>query len=200
VDVAQLEAAASMMTWDVAHHSYLGFSKPRFPTVQAGVAPNIYMPCMDGYVVMVAFSDNHWEKLVEVMGSPEWADTELFQETFSRAQYWDALGPLLLEWTMAHSGREICELTQTQGLPCFPAYEIAEMVDSEQARARGSFVDIKGDGVTWRMPRPPFLSSEGPRYTVVPAPKLGQHTCEILSDRLGCDESAIAGLRSQGVI
>ena len=138
VDVSQQETVASMMIWDIIHYSYLGTPKPRYPTVQQGLAPNTYIPCKDGHVALVAFSDDHWRKLVGIMGCPGWAESELFEESPSRAQYWDALEPMLQEWAMAYTGREIYELTQAQGLPCFPAYEVSEAVDSEHVKARGS--------------------------------------------------------------
>ena len=200
VDVSQQEAIASMMVWDIAHHSYLGASKARFPTVMAGVEPNKYMPCKDGYVAIVAFSDDHWRKLVEVMGNPDWAQSELFDRAYSRAQYWDALGPMILEWTMARTGREIAEMAQARGLPCFYAQEVADMVQSEQVSARGSLADLKADGVSWRMPASPLRCSRLLSGAMPPAPRLGEHTEEILKGWLGYGESRLACLRSQGVI
>ncbi|MFQ5873621.1 MAG: CaiB/BaiF CoA transferase family protein [Dehalococcoidia bacterium] len=200
VDVSQQEAVASMMLWDIAHHSYLGTSKKRFPTAMAGVEPNKYMPCKDGYVAIVAFSDDHWRKLVQVMGDPDWAKTELFDVSYSRAQYWDALGPMILEWTMSHTGQEICELAQAKGLPCFPAYEVADTLESQQVAARGSLVGVESGGDSWRMPGPPFRFSHLSLGQMAPAPRLGQHTEKILKNDLGYDADVLARLRAQEAI
>lgn len=182
VDVSQQEVIASMMVWDITHHSYLGTPKPRHPTIQAGLAPNTYLPCKDGYVAIVTFSDAHWEKLAEIMGVQDLAKNELFQESPSRAQYWDALEPIILEWTMAHTGKEILELTQSKGLPCFPAYEISQTLNSEHVKERDSLTKVQAEGVSWEMPKLPFRYSEMPSFPITPAPRLGEHTESILEE------------------
>ena len=190
VDVSQQEVIASMLVWDTTHYSYLGTPKPRYPTVQAGLAPNTYLPCKDGYVAIVTFSDDHWRKLAEIMGVQDLAKNELFEESPSRAQYWDALEPIILEWTMAHTGEEILELTQSKGLPCFPAYQVSQTVDSDHVKKRGSLTEVEAEGVSWEMPTLPFRYSEMPSYPITPAPSLGEHTESILNEMSHQKEAA----------
>src|SRR5690606_36594686 len=46
--------------------------------VSIGRMPNFYLPCKDGYVTVAAPMDIHWTRLVEALGSPEWAVSEKF--------------------------------------------------------------------------------------------------------------------------
>ncbi|MBM4406069.1 MAG: CoA transferase [Chloroflexi bacterium] len=135
LDISKQEAVAAIMTWEIAHASHLT-PKRRNPEV-FGSQPNAYLPCKDGYVVVAAFLDHHWRSLVRVMGRPDWGASEVFATSADRARNWDALEPLLLEWTTAHTGEEIAKLAQVHGVPCFPAYGIGQMVDSPQTRSRG---------------------------------------------------------------
>jgi crotonobetainyl-CoA:carnitine CoA-transferase CaiB-like acyl-CoA transferase len=46
----------------------------------------------------VNVEQDQWQRLVELMGNPEWASWEIFQDPFMRAENWDVLKPYLDEW------------------------------------------------------------------------------------------------------
>ena len=201
VDVSQFATMAALMSWDVATASYLGVIKGRPPTLGRGPMPNIYLPCKDGHVAIVAFSDRYWRKLVDAMGNPEWAQTPLFDTQESRAEYWDALLPNLQEWALAHTKEEILQMTQPRGLPCFPAFEVGETVDSYQVQERHFLREVELDsGTRACIPHLPLRFSHGYPTSSRPAPHLGEHTTAVLEELLGHDRQAIVQLRSLGVI
>ena len=184
VDISRQEAVAMVIPFDLAHASYHQ-AKKREPSI-FGAMPNAYLPCRDGYVVIMAIIDAHWQSLMELTGYPEWGELEIFANALERARNWDALEPMLLEWTMSHTGAEIAELAQSKGVPCFPAYSVGEMVNSEQVVARGFMQDLKGpDGQTFQLPGYPVRMEATPWRLRRGAPKLGEHTSEIMKDWLG---------------
>ncbi|MCI0864201.1 MAG: CoA transferase, partial [Chloroflexi bacterium] len=144
IDLSMQEAVAAVMPFELAHASYHK-AKGRQPGV-FGLMPNAYLPCRDGYVVVMAVMEAHWRNLMDLAGNPDWADLEVFSSGVERARNWDALEPLLLEWTMAHTGAEIAQLAQDRGIPCFPAYTVGQMVDSAHVTERGFMLDMKGPG------------------------------------------------------
>ncbi len=199
VDVSQQESVAMNMAWDIAHASYLT-PKGRQPEI-AGSQPNHIFPCKDGHVVIVAFLQNHWESLLEIMGDPEWAKSPVFANGFERARNWDALEPFITEWTLRHTAREIGELALGEGIPCFPACEISQVVNSEQAKARGYFQSHRlGDEATVQLPGHPVRMSKTPWLLGGSAPKLGEHTAQILGGRLGHTAKQMRALKAAGVI
>lgn len=182
VDVSQLATMAALMAWDVGTASYLGVAKGRPPELGSGPMPNVYLPCKDGYVAMVAFTDTHWRRLVKLMGDPDWAQSELFATSESRAEYMDAILPGLAGWALDHTRDEIFAQMPPQGVPCFPAFEIGDTVESDQVRERRSVLEVDlGCGSRAGVPRSPLrfsgASDAGPRR----APKLGEHTRSVLS-------------------
>ena len=183
VDISRQEAVAMVIPFDLAHASYHQ-AKKREPSI-FGAMPNAYLPCRDGYVVIMAIIDAHWQSLMELTGYPEWGELDIFANAPERARNWDALEPMLLEWTMSHTGAEIAELAQSKGVPCFPAYSVGEMVKSEQVVARGFMQDLKGpDGQTFQLPGYPVRMEATPWRLRRGAPKLGEHTSEIMKDWL----------------
>ena len=201
VDVSAQEALATTLTWDLATTSYLGLVKRRGSRLGYGLMPNAYFPCKDGYVVITAFTDEHWQGLVEIMGSPEWAENELFDNIPGRSDNWDALRLLILEWTVAHTGQEISDATQGRGIPCFPAYNVGQAISSEQVTARGFLRESDmGEGRRLGLPGIPFRFDDTPWPLRMPAPCLGQHTAQVLSSRLGYRGPVLARLKGLGAI
>ena len=52
--------------------------------------PQDVLPCRDGYIYVLAVEEHQWQNAVELMGNPEWANTELFQDFLARSVNWDA--------------------------------------------------------------------------------------------------------------
>ncbi len=135
IEVSELEALVALNYHPVAQFEYLGGLWPRGPNIIAR-QPNCYLPCKDGWLVLVAMSPRHWGELVEAMGSPEWAIGDAFENAPNRAANWDALEPLIIEWTSTRTGREITEELQERGLPVYWSARLGEAVNSEQVSAR----------------------------------------------------------------
>ena len=184
IDLSIQEAVAAVMPFELAHASYHE-AKARRPEI-FGVMPNAYLPCQDGYVVVMAVMEAHWRNLMDLADNPDWAGLEVFSSGVERARNWDALEPLLLEWTMAHTGAEIAQLAQDRGIPCFPAYTVGQMVDSAHVTERGFMRDMEGPGgEKFKLPGYPVRMERTPWQLFRPAPKLGEHTSQVLEEWLG---------------
>jgi len=87
------------------------------------------------------------------------------------------------------------------GIPMGAINTIDQVVDHAQVRARGSLVEsthpVAG---SIRMTGPPVRMSDTPGTVRTPAPLLGEHTEEILRDRLGTTAEEIARLKNAGII
>ena len=184
VGVSRQEAVAMILPFELAHASH-GEAKKREPII-FGAMPNAYLPCKDGYVVIMAIMDAHWQALMELTGNPDWGELEIFGNALERARNWDALEPLLLNWTMNLTGNEITELAQSKGIPCFPAYSVGEMVRSEHVAAREFMWNLQvPGGQRFQLPGYPVRMSATPWSLRRPAPTLGQHNAEVLGEWLG---------------
>ena len=187
IDLSLQEGVAAVMPYELAHAAYHD-AKTRQPPGFA-LMPNVYMPCKDGYVVIMAVLDGHWRRLMEAAGSPEWGDLEVFATGRQRGQNWDALEPFLLEWTMSHTGEEIARLAQERGVPCFPAYTVGRMMDSPHVTQRAFLQEFTSPGGrNFKLPGHPIRMSATPWQSFRPAPRWGQHTAEVLRDWLGLPE------------
>jgi formyl-CoA transferase len=203
IDVSVQEAVASTMIRDIASFSYAGIVSGRRTEVeQSGTAyaPNIYLPCKDGMIVLITPSEDAWRKLVELMGYPEWAGKPDFQDSASRARNIDALVPHLIGWSITLTGAEITRITQANGLPCAHVHSIAEMSGSSHVREREALVEFDLGGSSARMPGPPFRIAGLFGVVRRAAPRKGEHNRQILRDWLGYSAVEVQRLRAAGAI
>ena len=178
VDVSRLESVANMMRPAFALYSYdqdqLADSRAK------SGSPWIY-PCKDGHVSISHLREHWWVSLKELMGRPEWADAEVFDNVAGRRANADALDPMVAEWLSQYTRQELYELLQSRGVPCFPVYSVGELVQAPQYVERQVIVEQHHpDAGTIRQPGPSIRYSATPWELRRPAPRLGEHNDEIL--------------------
>jgi crotonobetainyl-CoA:carnitine CoA-transferase CaiB-like acyl-CoA transferase len=164
-------------------------------------APATILPCKDGHVWILALEAAQWNGLVRAMGNPEWAELEMFQDMFVRAENQDAIYPLITEWTRGLSKWEIMDRCQAEGVPVTPVFTVAEAAEHPHLRARGYLIELdhpvlgrlRDLGAPFKLPASPG----GPRRA---APRLGEHNAEVYGERLALAADALAGLSAEGVI
>ncbi|MCZ7617449.1 MAG: CoA transferase [Myxococcota bacterium] len=154
-------------------------------------APATILPCRDGHVWMLALEAGQWNGLRRVMGDPDWAQAEMFQDMFARAQNADLIYPLLEEWTLQHGKWEIMERCQAEGVPVTAVFSVQEAAEQPHLRARRHFVDIEHPKLgRVRHLGAPFRLPASPGGPARPAPGLGQHTREVLAQPPAAKRSA----------
>jgi crotonobetainyl-CoA:carnitine CoA-transferase CaiB-like acyl-CoA transferase len=164
-------------------------------------APATILPCKDGHVWMLALEPGQWNGLVEVMGNPEWAQLEMFQDMFVRAQNADVIYPLIEEWTMQHGKLEIMELCQAAGCPITAVFTVEEAARHPHLRERGYIVELEHPELDrLRTLGAPFKLPESPGGPRTAAPLLGQHNGEIYGNRLGLSSDSLSSLHADGII
>ena len=163
VEISELEAVTALNYHPVLQREYLERVLDRGPNILAR-QPNCYIPCKDGWIVIVATSPRHWEQFAEVMGSPEWAYTEDFNDGTKRAMNWDAVGVLMTNWTMERTGKEITEELQARNIPAVWSTTLDQVLTHEHVAAR-RFVRklVTQDGQEIPFTGAPFILTGYPR-------------------------------------
>ncbi len=203
VDIAEVEAVAHMVRPNFALYSHEppdGPNRSRFlRRLKWGLA--YVFPCRGGHVALLALTDQHWKSLKELMGHPEWAESELFDTMLQRFTHIDAIEAAVAEWLSEQDRDELARRGQELHIPVFPVRDMHEVITSEQYRERGFFVNIDHP-VTGLLPFPgePFKLSATPWHIRSPAPLLGEHNARVYGERLGLSAERLEQLRREGVI
>lgn len=145
-------------------------------------APATIVACKDGHVWMLALERGQWEGLCRVMGDPEWARLEMFNDMYVRAQNADIMYSFIEEWTAQHTKMEIMEKCQAAGCPITAVFTIAEVAAQPHLAARDYFVDIEHPDLgRLRNLGAPFRLPASPGGPARPAPRLGEHNAEVFA-------------------
>jgi crotonobetainyl-CoA:carnitine CoA-transferase CaiB-like acyl-CoA transferase len=158
-------------------------------------------PCQDGFVSFRSSPGNFWDGAVRMLGSPEWTKEPIFATETLRLKNSDALDALLTSWFLEHTKEDIFQRAQAQGVPCFPLYNVREVAENRQYKARDFFQECEHPVAgRFKIPGPPYIMSRTPGRVRRPAPRLGEHNVMILCERLGIGRDELDAMQSQGVI
>ena len=115
VEVSQQECIAAMLEMNLMHYTYAGRETSRLGTRVLG--PWKIMDTADGFILAVCVEEDQWRRLVELMGDPEWAHEEIFQDRLARGRNADALYALMQEWISGWKTQELYHEAQRRRIP-----------------------------------------------------------------------------------
>jgi crotonobetainyl-CoA:carnitine CoA-transferase CaiB-like acyl-CoA transferase len=181
IEVSVQESVAAILELTFEFWPYCGLVASRLGAKP--IQPLCFMECRDSWIFICCVEEHQWRQFVEIMGNPEWAEMELFENRLARGANFDALQALLQEWCREQSVQELYEAAQRRRVPFAPVSTMGDLLDSPHLRARGFFATIDhpaAGAVT--MPGAPYRFSDTPWVLRRPAPCLGQHTTEVLAE------------------
>ena len=197
IDLSQQEALASVGRQELAF--YLCEGTPHTRQKGRKRRGGILYPCKDGYVCI--WAGPFLKQLIEMIGSPDWANTELFRDPTLLAQYMEEFNRLVSVWTMEHTREEINQAAIAKGVPCSPVRSVEELVNDEQLAFREFFVEIDHPVAgKLKYPGAPYKLSATPWKAERPAPLLGEYNEQVYCQMLGYGRPDLARMRQAGVI
>lgn len=200
VDTSLFEAGISLTYWQSAIAFATGEAPGALGSAHPLNAPYQSFRTHDGWINIGAANQRNWLRLLEVIEAQSLADDPRFKTNLDRNQNLAQLVPILETHLQKQTTRNWLERMEAAGLPAGPVMTISEMHEDPQALARDMIVDtnhpvagcVKAIGL-------PIKFSETPGEISRPAPTLGQHGHEILSE-YGYQTDQIMALRDQGAL
>jgi crotonobetainyl-CoA:carnitine CoA-transferase CaiB-like acyl-CoA transferase len=155
----------------------------------------------DCWVAVAVTTDEQWAALRKALSDPDWASDPALACFSGRREHHDAIDEHLQSWCEQRTGDQIVEALWRHGVPVAKVMQPHRQSELPQLVARGFFEEVDHP-VNTRTPHStlPFTATRGPgRVHVQPAPLLGQHNRELLSE-LGLSDEEIDELQTLGVI
>src|SRR5215470_7443351 len=177
IDLSVQSYTASFLEQNFIYYTYAGRVASRLGRRQ--LYPWGMYQCKDGLIFILNVEEDQWQRLVELMGNPEWASWEIFKDQLNRSKNYDALKIYLEEWTQQWNVEDLWRTGQARRICIAPVFTMTQMAKQEQLHSRNFFVDVAH-------PRAGNLVHLGPPYRLAepwweirrPAPLLGQHNTE----------------------
>jgi len=183
----------NMVTQVMTEHMYLATFDPHL--VAQGDAANAYgdprvldpenrpIPTGDGYVCISANTDAQAFALFAAIGRPELKDDPRFCSVGARFRNVAAFFSIRAEGMKQKTSAEWLEIFDRMDVPAAPYHTLETLQQDPHLMDAGFFerVEHPTEGSIWNM-RPANKMSAGHRRDFSPAPKLGQHTRELLGE------------------
>jgi formyl-CoA transferase len=195
-----LESAVALAVWETSGYLATGAIPGPLGSAHRVSAPYQAIRTRDGAITIGANTPNTWQALCQALGRPDLLDDERFCDNPHRKVNETALIALIEEITVTRTTAEWYAAFEAVGLPCGELNDIAQVLADRHLNQRG-FI-ITADHPTAGAVRTtgfPVRLSETPAQLRRPAPRLGQHSEEILAE-LGLTAEQSASLLADQVV
>lgn len=203
IDISQMEATACLVGEAFLDLQLSGTTPFLIGNTHPRLAPHGTYPCdgVDSWISLAVASDDEWAALCKAIGDPECVDDARFSSGPARVANAGDLDEIVSAWTRRLDAESAALTLQSAGVAAAPVYSVEDQFSDPHFLERGVFTPVEHPaiGTEW-LPRSPWVLSETPGSIRAPAPDLGQHTDEVLTEILGLTSGELDRLHSDDVL
>ena len=192
----------NMAKFVLEEHMYLKtFNPPLGPTGDPRLfdAGNKPIPTKDGWISISANTNAQMFALFDVIGRPELKTDPRFSSVTARFANVTELYVIRNQGLREKTTAEWLELFDQLGVPAMPCHTLDSLMEDPHLNDVGFFQKVEhpteGNIINMALPS---KSTFGGRMDFLPAPKIGQHSVEILRET-GYDDAAIEAMVTSGI-
>ena len=200
VDTSLFEAGITHTYWQSA----ICFASGQVPGPMGSAhplnAPYQAFETSDGWVNIGGANQINWERMLDVIEAAELQEDERFSSNEQRMAHLDALVEVLTPFFKKHDTDYWVKEFEAKGIPVGPVLSIKDMQSHPQTLAREMVVELdhpvagKVNAIGL-----PIKLSQSPGGVSRPAPRLGEHSSEVLREA-DYTEAEIAKLMKTGAV
>jgi crotonobetainyl-CoA:carnitine CoA-transferase CaiB-like acyl-CoA transferase len=201
IDQSQMESALHFLAPELLDYQVNGTIPRRCGNADPFAAPhNAYQTAgTDQWIAIAVETDAQWAALKRVMGNPEWAADPALDTAAGRLAARDELDRQIEGWTKPQDRYALMTALQEAGVPAGVVQRSSDLLKDPQLLHRNFFHPIEH-------PEMGLVPYEGHQFRIsgyesgprTPAPCIGEHTYEVLTETLGLSEDEAAALISAG--
>jgi crotonobetainyl-CoA:carnitine CoA-transferase CaiB-like acyl-CoA transferase len=200
IDMALFDTVTALSSHQAAGYFLTGNIPQRMGTSSTGIMlPYEAFKCADGHLIVAVGNNSQWRALCKAIERDDLSTDPRLASPSLRATNRDFVVPELRSTFALHKVSDLQSKLDAAGVPNGPINNLKQVFEMPQAQHRGLRIDLpRSDGVAVAGVRNPIRLSATPVEHRSAAPKLGEHTDQVLSDWLGTDAEEIAQLRASG--
>lgn len=204
IDLGMYQVGAALVAEPILQHQIDGTDLQRWGNEDPEHVPsNLYAALgEDRWVAISVTSDAQWQALSQLMGQPGLAHDGRYATPAARCVHRDAVNRIVAAWVQTQSVEVLVDLLQGHGIACGPVLSSRDLMGDPQMRHRGFYEWVRHPDPIGCRPLigRPFRFRRRELRIQGPAPRFGQHTHDILKERLGLSESDIDRLMASAVV
>ena len=200
IDLALLDSAVAMMSVMNMNYFVTGTPPTRAGNAHQNIVPYQAFACADGHLILAVGNDGQFAKFCEVAGVG-WSKDARFARNADRVRNRDVLVPMVASVVATRAQRDWIAALEEAGVPCGPINKLDAVFADPQVVARRMRVDLAHAlaGTVPQVASPVRMAGEQVVADRAP-PLLGEHTMQVLRERLRMDESDVRALAKEGVV
>jgi len=152
----------------------------------------------DGYVCVLIYNDKHWRTFFEMIGRPDMLADARFASAEGRSRNFDAVYGFVAEELARRTTDEWLQALERADIPVQRMNSLEDILRDPHLAAIGYFTPVEhpSEGTLLSMKVPSEWSETEPAYRRH-APRLGEHTREVLKEA-GYSDEAIDAMAKSG--
>jgi CoA:oxalate CoA-transferase len=181
VDVAMVDSIYALLESNIMRYTVEGAIPQRIGNRHPISAPFDVYQTKNGYLAIAIANDSLFKKFSLIIDRQDMLSDERFYSDRNRQLNQKALKVEIENWLSPYTKEEAMMLLEKGGIPCSVIYNIQEISESEYIKERNMLVDVdQAEGGRFKIPGNPIKLSSVDKITIDPAPKLGEHTEDMI--------------------
>lgn len=201
IDLSLLDCMVSVLGPEALDFQISGAAKPRLGNASNQSSPrNVYRTKDDGYIALSASMQKAAERLFDVIGRDDMNEDPRYKTNEERVKRRHEVDEIVGGWIHQYPQEKVLNLFEEKGITAGPMYDISDIQNDPHFIQRGIYVDVPDEElgkVTMHNAVPRMSGNPSPMKN--PAPKLGEHTKELLL-WAGFDSATIADFYQRNVV
>jgi crotonobetainyl-CoA:carnitine CoA-transferase CaiB-like acyl-CoA transferase len=185
VDGALVDTQVGVLANQALNYLVSGDVPARIGNAHPNIVPYQVFPVADGHIIIATGNDSQFVKLCAVLGEPSLAEKPEYKDNKARLARRGELVARLSELCKRMTGADLLAKLEAVGVPAGPINDLEQVFKDPQVIHRGIKLDLPSPAAKGgKIPgvRSPIIIGGRPMAAERPAPRLGEHTAEILRE------------------
>jgi crotonobetainyl-CoA:carnitine CoA-transferase CaiB-like acyl-CoA transferase len=185
VDTALVDSTVGILANQALNFLVSGQVPQRIGNTHPNIVPYQVFPVADGHIIIATGNDGQFVRLCGVLGQPKLAEEPAYKDNRGRLAARNELVGKLSALTQTFQSTDLLAKLEAAGIPAGPINTLAQVFADPHVVARGMQLNLpsaEAKGGTIPGVRTPIMIDEQPMASPRPAPRLGEHTQEILRE------------------
>ena len=204
VEVSMMESVYPSLASNLGlYYARKGQVSARTGNRHGGMAESPYnaYPSTDGFIAIVASSDEQWSRLLVVIGRPDLVGDARYATLGERVARMDEVDAVVTAYTSTRTKTEAFTKLVGAGVTCAPVRDLDEVVHDEHMLGRQA-LEWVDHPIYGRMPLPrsSIRFSDTPMPAIEPSGEVGRDNASVYGDWLGLGAEGVVELARAQVI